>query len=273
MVLGDSSTKSKREAEKLLDNRASWDHRVDLHVGSKFYDLDSFRNGKCSLNSIEVAGVGDVTGKSLLHLQCHFGQDTLSWARRGARVTGVDLSPRAIQLARGLAEELSIESRFVESNVLDLKLEETFDIVFTSYGVLGWLPDLGEWARVVASALAPGGFLYLVEFHPTLLLFDFDTQQLGYEYFHQAYTETTSGTYADKDDQTTRTEHFWSHPLESIIGSLLKQGLVLEEFREFDYSPYDCFPNMSEVQPGRYRFETSVTLPHIFSLKAAKAAK
>ena len=254
--------------QEILENRAAWDSRVDLHVDSKFYDLEAFRGGQCSLNSIEVEGVGDVAGKRLLHLQCQFGQDTLSWARRGARVTGVDLSTRAIQVARGLADELAIEARFLESDVLALELDETFDIVFTSYGVLGWLPDLKRWAEVVARSLSPGGFLYLVEFHPTLLLFDFDTGGLGYEYFHRGYTEENSGTYANRDDQTVRTEHSWSHPLESVVGSLLEQGLVLEEFREFDYSPYDCFPNMHEVEKGRYRFETAVVLPHLFSLKA-----
>jgi SAM-dependent methyltransferase len=237
-------------------------------VNSKFYDLEAFRKGQCSLNSIEVEGVGDVDGKTLLHLQCHFGQDTLSWARRGARVTGVDLSPRSLEIARQLTDELSMEARFLESNVLELELGETFDIVFTSYGVLGWLPDLDQWARVVSRSLAPGGFLYLAEFHPTLLLFDFDSGQLGYEYFHRAYSETTNGTYADRDDDKKRVEHFWSHPLESVVGSLLKHGLVIEDFREFDYSPYDCFPNMREIADGRYRFETNVVLPHIFSVRA-----
>lgn len=254
--------------EQLLENRASWDHRVNLHVNSDFYDLGSFRDGKCSLNSIELEGVGEVKGKSLLHLQCHFGQDTLSWARRGAQVTGIDLSPRAIEVAKKLADELSIEARFLESNVLELDLNEKFDIVYTSYGVLGWLPDLDRWAKVVADCLAPGGFLYLAEFHPTLLLFDFDSQQLGYEYFYRGYSETTTGTYADREDKTVRIEHFWSHPLESVLGSLLNHGLVLEDFREFDYSPYDCFPNMKQVESGRFRFETPVVLPHVFSVKA-----
>ncbi len=253
---------------KTLENRSGWDRRVDVHLNSDFYALDEFRKGRCSLNSIEVESVGDVTGKSLLHLQCHFGQDTLSWARRGASVTGVDFSPRALEVARGLAQELGLEARFLESNVLALDLKEKFDIVFTSYGVLGWLPDLEQWSRVVANALAPGGFVYLVEFHPTLMLFDFESKALGYQYFHRGYSEETVGTYAEKSDPASRTEHTWSHPLESVINNLLKQGLTIEEFREFDYSPYDCFSNMSQVAPGQYRFEAPVVLPHLFSVKA-----
>ena len=149
-------------------NRRSWDARTPTHFGSRFYDVDGFRAGASSLQSIEIEEVGDVDGKSLLHLQCHFGLDTMSWARLGARATGVDFSEEAVSLARSLSEELGIDADFVVSNVYDLPdvLDQRFDVVFTSYGALTWLPDLERWADVAAHFLEPGGFLYVVDSHP-----------------------------------------------------------------------------------------------------------
>ncbi|MGE0496147.1 MAG: class I SAM-dependent methyltransferase [Vulcanimicrobiota bacterium] len=249
--------------ERLLTNRRAWDLRVPVHLHSKFYDNQAFRAGRCSLNSIEVEAVGPVRGKSLLHLQCHFGQDTLGWARRGARVTGVDFSSVALAAARQMARDLDLAAEFVESDVLALELGQTFDIVFTSYGVLGWLPDLDRWAEVVVRHLAPGGLFYVVEFHPALMMLDFETGQLAYEYFHRGYHETVTGSYAG--DLAEREEHFWSHSLEDILDPLLRH-LTLERFREFDYSPYGCFTGMQEEEPGRWRYPAPVRLPHLFSL-------
>lgn len=253
--------------DKIDANRQAWNSRVAPHLASALYDLDTFRAGRCSLNPLELEAVGDVAGKSLLHLQCHFGQDTLSWARRGARVTGVDFSEEALKAARSLARELDLEARFLQANVLELELDERFDIVFTSYGVLGWLPDLERWADVVAGALKPGGRLCVVEFHPVLFMFDFESGRLSYQYFHQGYTETHVGTYA-ADDGVARTEHFWSHSLADIIDPLTRRGLVLTRFQEVDYSPYGCFPNMIEDEPGRWRYQAPVRLPHLFALTA-----
>ena len=149
-------------------NRRSWDTRTPTHFGSRFYDVDGFRAGASSLQSIEIEEVGDVDGKSLLHLQCHFGLDTMSWARLGARATGVDFSEEAVSLARSLSEELGIDADFVVSNVYDLPdvMDQRFDVVFTSYGALTWLPDLERWADVAAHFLEPGGFFYVVDSHP-----------------------------------------------------------------------------------------------------------
>jgi len=157
------------ESEWFALNRASWNARTPVHLRSRFYDLEAFKAGQTSLKPIELEQVGDVRGKSLLHLQCHFGQDTLSWARLGARVTGLDLSDVAIAEARALASGLGIRARFVEGNVYDapaLLGGERFDVVFTSYGVVGWLPRLEPWARAIAASLAPGGTFHGVEFHP-----------------------------------------------------------------------------------------------------------
>src|SRR5688500_15473841 len=154
--------------EHIDTNRAHWDEAVPAHVASEFYDVASFKAGRNTLLPVELAEVGDVAGRTILHLQCHFGMDTLSWARLGAVVTGVDFSAPAIEHARALAAELRIEARFIESNIyeLPLKLDERFDIVFASYGVTVWLPDFAAWAKVAAHFVKPGGFLYLLDGHP-----------------------------------------------------------------------------------------------------------
>ena len=155
-------------------NRESWNKRTAVHKDSAFYDLDAFKKGRSSLNAIELEGLGDVSGRSLLHLQCHFGMDTLSWQRLGAQCVGVDLSDEAIKLAREINTELGLDARFVCCNVYDLPehLDGSFDIVFTSYGTIGWLPDLDKWAAVVARYLTPGGVFYIADFHPVLWKMD-----------------------------------------------------------------------------------------------------
>lgn len=139
-----------------------------------FYNVDEFKKGKITLKDIELAELGDVKNKSLLHLQCHFGLDTLSWARLGAEVTGVDFSEEAIEYAKRLSQELDIPARFICSNIYDTieLITDKFDIVFTSYGVLCWLPDLVEWAEIISHFLRCGGIFYIVEFHPVNNIFD-----------------------------------------------------------------------------------------------------
>ena len=138
-------------------NRANWNERTRVHAGSDFYDVAGFKDGRITLNEFERAGVGDVRGKSFLHLQCHFGLDTLSWARLGANATGVDISDDAIGLARKLNDEVGLDAKFVRSDIYDLPqvLDGEFDIVYTAMGVLAWLPDLAAWAEVVARYLKP----------------------------------------------------------------------------------------------------------------------
>ena len=157
-------------------NRRHWDEVVPIHMRSDLYDVDSFKAGKSKLKPVEREELRDVRGKTMLHLQCHFGLDTLSWAREGAIVTGVDFSEPAIEGAKALAAETGIEARFIISDVYSLpdRLEEEFDIVFTSYGAICWLPDIGRWAQVVTRFLKPGGTFYMVEFHPVCGIFDND---------------------------------------------------------------------------------------------------
>lgn len=256
---------------RIATNKELWDSRVDGHMASKFYDMEGFRRGKCSLQALDLELMGPVDGLSLLHLQCHFGQDTLSWARRGARVTGVDLSQKAVEAARALARELDLPARFHASNVLTYEPDQVYDRVYTSYGVLGWLPDLKPWAALVAKALKPGGRLVLAEFHPVLLMYAFSTGELAYEYFHHGGFETVKGSYADIDDQSERGEYFWSHPFTDVLTPLLEQGLRLTEFREMDWSPYGCFEGTEQVQPGRWVYTGArVRLPHVFALVMEK---
>lgn len=176
--------------EKYFDaNRESWNKRTPIHKASVFYGLDGFKKGATSLNKTELEELGDVKGKKLLHLQCHFGMDTLSWAREGAIVTGVDFSEDAIVSARELAEELHLPATFICSNVYDLlqhqELAGSFDMVFTSYGVIGWLPDLNQWAAVIAFLLKPGGLFYMAEFHPVVWMMDEHFDFIKY-YYHNA---------------------------------------------------------------------------------------
>src|SRR5579859_1194418 len=192
-------------------NRALWDELTPIHARSAFYDVEGFKRGRISLMNIEREEVGDVAGKSLLHLQCHFGMDTLSWARLGASVTGVDFSEKAIALARSLSQELDIPARFLQANIYDLPemLSEQFDLVYTSYGVLGWLPDIQGWGQVVAHFLKPGATFYIVEGHPFLMIFDdasgVTSYRMGLPYFQgpEPPLFEGNGDYGDPKAQVT----------------------------------------------------------------------
>ena len=154
-------------------NRKSWNNRVDVHLKSDFYDVEGFLKGESSLNDIELGLLGDIKGKSILHLQCHFGQDTISLGRLGANVTGVDLSDKAIDHAKILAGKANVNATFICCDIYDLPahLNEQFDIIFTSYGVIGWLPDMNKWAQIISNYLKPNGKFVFVEFHPIVWMF------------------------------------------------------------------------------------------------------
>lgn len=228
-------------------------------------------NGAEVLKSIELNGLGDVSGKTLLHLQCHFGQDTLAWARRGATVTGVDFSQNAVNLANSLAQKLNLPAKFVCCNVYDVAehVHEQFDIVFTSYGTIGWLPDLEPWAQAIAKMLKPGGTFYIADFHPMVWLFDDDFTKIAYSYFNTETIVTESvGSYVDREAPLKSTEYGWNHPFSDSIGALLRAGLTLESFEEFDYSPYDCFRNTVNIGEGKYQIKgMEGTLPMVFALR------
>jgi Methylase involved in ubiquinone/menaquinone biosynthesis len=256
-------------------NKALWNDKVAHHVRSDFYNMEAFLAGKTSLNPVELELLGDISGKRILHLQCHFGQDTLSLARMGARVTGVDFSDTAITYARKLAEEHALDATFICCDLYELPqhLSESFDIVFTSYGTIGWLPDLDKWAAIVNRFLKPGGKFIFVEFHPVIWILDEDFQQVKYRYFKdEPIVETTVGTYADRDAPIEHQSVSWNFSLSEMMTSLLKQDLTIRHFEEFDYSPYPCFKEVEEFEPGKFRIRhLGNKIPMLFSLVATKA--
>ncbi len=258
----------------LKKNKESWNQRTLVHIDSDFYDNQSFIEGKSSLNAIELELFGDVRGKKILHLQCHFGQDSISLSRMGAVVTGIDLSNEAIKAARELAEKTGQSTEFICSDVYDLPnhLEGEFDIVFTSYGTIGWLPDLDKWANVVQHFLKQGGQFIFVEFHPVVWMYDDDFTKVQYNYFNDGpIIETESGTYADRNADLEAEYITWNHPLSEVFTSLITAGLSIQQFHEFDYSPYNCFSHTEEIGANRYRikhFENKI--PMVYSLLARK---
>jgi SAM-dependent methyltransferase len=255
-------------------NRQLWNQRTMVHKDSDFYDLAGFKRGDNALRSIELNELGEVKGRSLLHLQCHFGMDSLDWSRRGAKVTGVDLSDEAIKEARALNEELGLDARFICCNVYDLpqQLDEQFDIVFTSYGVIGWLPDMDQWAAVVAKHLKPGGQFYMAEFHPVVWTFDDDFTHIKYHYDNREVIITENqGTYTDREAEIRGKEYSWNHSISEVLNALLRAGLVLEFFNEHMYSPYPCFRNIVETEPGKWQVKgMEGKIPMVYSLRMKK---
>jgi len=259
-------------------DQSNWNRLAPLHAQSAFYDVEGFKAGRISLLPIEQEELGDVTGKSLLHLQCHFGMDTLSWARLGAQVTGVDYAETAIGLARELGRETGLDARFICASIYDLpeRLSGTFDIVLTSYGVLCWLPDLTRWGQVIAHFLKPGGVFYIVEGHPFASTFynekDATGLQVAYPYFQQAAPEAypCDGSYAT-DADLHYTAYEWPHGLSEIVNAVVGAGLRLEFLHEFPYAAYQCLPFMVQGADGWWRLpEHQESVPLIFSLKAIK---
>lgn len=257
-------------------NRHSWNSKVAIHLESEFYDNESFIKGRSSLNEIELDLLDDLAGKSILHLQCHFGQDTISLARKDARVTGVDFSEEAIAAATEMAQKTGAEVDFICCDIYDLPnhLDRTFDIVFTSYGTIGWLPDINKWAEIVNQFLRPGGKFVFVEFHPVVWMFDDDFEKVKYNYFNDGpISETLEGTYAEVDAEISLDYVMWNHGLEEVIMSLINQQLTIASFQEYDYSPYNCFKGMTEVKPGQYRIKKmGKKLPMVYALIAKKSA-
>lgn len=253
-------------------NRALWNKRTTHHTGSGFYKMDEFLNGASSLNEIELQLLGDVKGKRVLHLQCHFGQDSLSLVRMGAHVTGVDFSEEAINKARELNNTLQLDAQFICADVYNLpqSLQQQFDIVFTSYGTIVWLPDTTRWAEVIASSLKPGGKFVFADFHPVALMHDDDFTALKYPYFNSGMIEETeTSTYADKDAIINLKSMTWNHSMSEVVQALIDAGLTLATFREYDYSPYACFGNMIEVSPGKHQVKGMENiLPLVYSIEA-----
>ena len=261
-------------------NRTHWDEVTPIHVASTFYDVADFRQHPDRLNSVELGEVGDVRGKTLLHLQCHFGLDTLSWARHGAIVTGVDYSEPAIEQARSLSTEMNIPARFLVSNVYDAPavLDEAFDIVFTSYGVLCWLPDLTRWAQVAAHFVRPGGVFYVAEFHPMSMVFDdaADAAELRFKYPYfpgeQPLRFDDAGDYTARGAVLrNRTTYEFLHPIGDVVTALIDAGLRIEFLHEFPFSTYQFLAVTEKSPDGKVRLtKHDGCVPLLYSVKATK---
>ncbi len=267
---------------QLMDaNREHWSELVPIHRDSEFYDLASFKAGRSTVDELSLQLLGDLEGKSLLHLQCHFGMDTLSLARAGARVTGVDFSHDAIELARELAAELEIEAHFIEANVYDLPdtIDDQFDIVFTSHGTIIWLPDIEEWARIVARALKPGGRFVFLDGHPFAWIFDqsvTDGYAFEFGYFNtgQTFEFDEEGSYADLTAQVAnRKTNEWHHQLGNILNALIGAGLVIEHVGEYPKLAWKMLPFMEKDADGWWRLpESYLQLPLMLSITARHPA-
>jgi SAM-dependent methyltransferase len=262
-------------------NRRNWDERVPLHRADRtgFYDVAGFLSGADSLMPIDAGEIGDVRGRRLLHLQCHFGLDTLSLARRGAEVVGVDFSEPAIEAARGLAREAGLAARFVQSNIYDVRaaVPETFDIVYSSWGAICWLHDIRRWTEIVAESLAPGGFLYLADGHPFALMLDQTDRRLYCQFPWRSapdepIVEDSAKTYTGDETVLTHTKSYaWNHAFSDILCGLIDHGLRLDFLHEHEGVPWLMFPQMVEGADGMFRLpDRSARVPLAFSLRASK---
>jgi SAM-dependent methyltransferase len=265
--------------EWLALNRALWDERVPIHVASDFYDVDTFLAGGDTLRPFEVEEIGDVGGLTLLHAQCHFGLDTLSWARRGARVTGLDFSEPAIAAARKLASDAGIEAEFVASDVYEAAAAlggRRFDVVYTGLGALNWLPDVERWAQVMASLVVPGGRFYLAEFHPFASVFAEDALTVKYSYFHtEPYSWDEPGTYADPEAVTQHNRSVeWNHGIGAVVSALVAAGLRVEFLHEHDHTLFAVWPFLERGADGAYRLpEGTPSLPLMYSLVGSRVTE
>jgi len=258
-------------------NKKNWNERVGIHKRSNFYDVEGFLKGRSTLDSLELEELGDVKGKKLLHLQCHFGMSTLSLARIGAEVTGADFSDKAIELAKELTKKTGLKAEFVCSNVLELDdhLKGEFDIVFASYGVFCWIPDLNRWFEIASHFLKPGGKLVILDGHPTNHLFEYSEEKKEIEmigpYFNtKAHRYIEDYTYTDGDNKmVNNVEYEWAHPFSEFVMSAINNGLRITSVKEYLYSSYEMFPNMKKINGGLWILEGS-DLPLTFSMKCVK---
>ena len=253
-------------------NRDGWNRRTEAHFIHPGYKVREFLAGGNTLHPLELDEIGDVRGKRLLHLQCHFGLDTLSWARLGALVTGVDISDRSIERANELKAKSGLDARFIRSDLFDLHdvLDEQFDIVFTSYGATWWMSDIGRWAQVAARYVRKGGVFYIAEGHPVLSMLNGDKKIIE-PYFHQSEAEYYTGEsdYCDKNLKVD--EYGWRWTLGEILTALIKAGLTIEYLHEFPFCVYDAWPTMVKDGDWWYFPDRKNDVPLTYSVLAVKA--
>jgi len=264
--------------DQLHTNRRLWDALTKIHIDSEFYDVEAFRKGTCTVADLELNEIGDLTGKTLLHLQCHFGLDTMSLQRLGACATGVDFSGNAIETAREIAVEMGLSTRFIQSELFDLpnRLTEEFDLIYTSGGVLCWLPDIHGWAGIIERYLKPGGTFYIREFHPFVGIFDdregVSAPTVHYPYFHEEPLRfDNEPSYADPSIPLEETSFEWVHTMGDIVSALSGVGLRIEFMHEFPECTYQSLPFLVKGDNGLwYSPEHKNSLPLMFSIRAVK---
>ena len=258
-------------------NKKNWNERVGIHKKSKLYDVDGFLKGKSSLKSLELAELGDVKGKKILHLQCHFGMDTLSLARMGAEVTGADFSDKAIELAKELTEETGLNAKFVCANVLELDkhLDDKFDIVYASYGVFCWIDNLNRWFEIASHFLKPGGELIFIDGHPCANIFEFNEDKdeleiIGPYFNDKVHRYVEDYTYTDGDEKmVNNVEYEWAHPISEFVMSSVNNGLSISSIIEYPYCGWKRYPNMKKRDDDYWELEGN-DLPFILSMKCVK---
>lgn len=259
-------------------NRAWWDEVTPVHARSEFYDVSGFLAGKPALDRLELEWLGDVAGKRILHLQCHFGKSTIELARRGAaKVVGVDFSPVALETAHDLALKAGVSERveFIETDVLalDSVLHEPFDIVFTSYGVINWLSDLNRWGKVIAKMLAPQGKFVIVEVHPVLMLFDWENgkieRKFGYFHCEAGLSQPPMPDYADRSYTPVSETREWQWTIADVYRALTRAGLKVKQFDEYPTCCFMPFPHMVESGRDMYRLpDGEPEIPLTFAMEA-----
>jgi SAM-dependent methyltransferase len=271
-------------ADPIEVNRRNWDERATIHARDTTgdYMLERFLAGEDALHEIEAAELGSIAGKRVLHLQCHIGRDTLCLVRRGARATGVDFSGAALAVARRLSDRTGLVADFIEATVDDVPrvAPGPFDLVFTTWGTICWLPDMRRWAQVIASVLAPGGELYFADAHPALRVLEEKAGQLVVTYDHRTpverpltFTEATTYT-GDPTIMANQQSHEWMHPLSAILGGLIDAGMTITMFREHDIVPWQALPSMVRASERMWRLpETYPAVPLSFSLRAVKSGR
>ncbi len=254
-------------------NKQSWNNRTHYHVKSDFYENEHFIKTGKSLNEIELSLLGDIKGKKILHLQCHFGQDSISLSKMGAHVTGIDLSEIAINYAQELANKMDVNIQFICCNIYDLPLylDEKFDLIFTSYGVISWLPDLDKWAQIIAQFLKPNGQFLMVEFHPVVWMFDDNFRDVAYNYFNDGpLIEQETGTYADRNAPLKQEYVNWNHSIDEVVSSLIGQKLNIAAIKEYNYSPYNCFANTVKIADKKYQIaHLGNRIPMVYAVLAS----
>ena len=255
-------------------NKEAWNARTEIHLHSSFYDLNKFKREVKSVPDLDLSLLGDVREKSILHLQCHFGMDTLSLSKLGANAVGVDFSEEAIQTAKSLNEELGLNAQFCCCNIYDAPTVlqgQQFDIVYTSYGVVNWLPDLIQWGQVISQMLKDGGKFVIVEFHPILWMFDENFSQVRYAYSRKEPYVVEEATYTDSENENRQKTVTWNHGLAEVINGLLCNGLQILSFGEYGYSPFNLFGNMIAEKNGTFKIAgKNDKILMLFSVVASK---